>query len=91
MLFYNKINNMIDLVRLNANTVAAQYNNIANFENAGVAPVINGKAKLRVECPQKYWVKKYGFIKQTIPRHLHYRLIYPTGWTSEVLTKKLNC
>ncbi len=35
MLFYNKINNMIDLVRLNANTVAAQYNNIANFENAG--------------------------------------------------------
>jgi outer membrane receptor for ferrienterochelin and colicins len=26
---------MIDLVRLNANTVAAQYNNIANFENAG--------------------------------------------------------
>ncbi len=63
----------------------------ANFENAGVAPVVNGKAKLRVECPQKYWVKKYGFIKQTIPRHLHYRLIYPTGWTSEVLTKKLNC
>jgi outer membrane receptor for ferrienterochelin and colicins len=35
MLFYNKINNMIDLVRLNATTVAAQYNNIANFENAG--------------------------------------------------------
>jgi len=35
MLFYNKINNMIDLVRLNASTVAAQYNNIANFENGG--------------------------------------------------------
>jgi outer membrane receptor for ferrienterochelin and colicins len=35
MLFYNKINNMIDLVRLNATTVAAQYNNINNFENAG--------------------------------------------------------
>ncbi|MFZ4797203.1 MAG: TonB-dependent receptor plug domain-containing protein [Bacteroidia bacterium] len=35
MLFYNKINNMIDLVRLNATTVAAQYNNISNFENAG--------------------------------------------------------
>jgi len=35
MLFYNKINNMIDLVRLNATTVAAQYNNINNFENVG--------------------------------------------------------
>jgi len=35
MLFYNKINNMIDLVRLNSTTVAAQYNNINNFENAG--------------------------------------------------------
>lgn len=35
MLFYNNINNMIDLVRLNTTTVAAQYNNIANFENVG--------------------------------------------------------
>lgn len=35
MLFYNNIDNMIDLVRLNSSTVAAQYNNIANFENVG--------------------------------------------------------
>lgn len=36
LIFYNKIDNMIDLVRLNATSVAAQYNNIANFENAGL-------------------------------------------------------
>ncbi|MES2656042.1 MAG: TonB-dependent receptor [Bacteroidota bacterium] len=33
--FYNRINNMIDLVRLNSNTVAAQYTNISSFENIG--------------------------------------------------------
>ena len=36
LIFYNKIDNMIDLVRLNATSIAAQYNNIANFENAGL-------------------------------------------------------
>lgn len=36
MFFYNKIYNMIDLVRLNANTVDVQYNNINDFENFGL-------------------------------------------------------
>jgi outer membrane receptor for ferrienterochelin and colicins len=35
MLFYNNISNMIDLVRLNSTSVAAQYNNISSFENVG--------------------------------------------------------
>lgn len=35
MLFYNNISNMIDLVRLNTVSVAAQYNNISSFENIG--------------------------------------------------------
>ena len=67
------------------------YDAYGNFKNAGVAEVVNGKATLKVECPQKYWVKKFGVMKKTLPRHVHYRLIYPTGWVSEVLTKKLNC
>lgn len=67
------------------------YDAYGEFKNAGVAEVINGKATLRVECPQKYWVKKFGIMKKTLPKHVHYRLIYPTGWVSEVLTKKLNC
>jgi len=67
------------------------YDAYGDFKNAGVAEVINGKATLRVECPQKYWVKKFGVMKKTLSRHVHYRLIYPTGWVSEVLTKKLDC
>ena len=67
------------------------YDAYGEFKNAGVAEVINGKATLKVECPQKYWVKKFGVMKKTLPKHVHYRLIYPTGWVSEVLTKKLNC
>jgi outer membrane receptor for ferrienterochelin and colicins len=35
MLFFNNINNMIDLVRLNTTAISAQYNNIANFQNIG--------------------------------------------------------
>ncbi len=36
MFFYNKIYNMIDLIRLNANSIEAQYNNINDFENFGL-------------------------------------------------------
>jgi uncharacterized membrane protein YuzA (DUF378 family) len=67
------------------------YDAYGEFKNAGVAEVVNNKATLRVECPQKYWVKKFGVMKKTLPKHVHYRLIYSTGWISEVLTKKLDC
>ena len=67
------------------------YNAYGEYKNAGVAEVINGKATLRVECPQKYWVQKFGVVKKTLPKHVHYRLIYPTGWISEVMTMKLDC
>ena len=60
------------------------------YTNSGVAPVISGKAELKVSCPQKYWVNKWG-IKKTLPKHVHYRLVYPSGWVSEVKTKKLSC
>jgi uncharacterized membrane protein YuzA (DUF378 family) len=67
------------------------YDAYGKYKNAGVAEVVNDKATLRVECPQKYWVKKFGVMKKTLPKHVHYRLIYSTGWISEVLTKKLDC
>ena len=60
------------------------------YTNSGVAPVISGKAELKVSCPQKYWVNKWG-INKTLPKHVHYRLVYPTGWVSEVKTTKLSC
>jgi outer membrane receptor for ferrienterochelin and colicins len=34
VLFYNSISNMIELVRLSSNNIAAQYNNISHFKNA---------------------------------------------------------
>ena len=60
------------------------------YTNSGVAEVISGKAELRVSCPQKYWVNKWG-IKKILPKHVHYRLVYPSGWVSDVKTKKLFC
>lgn len=60
------------------------------YANSGVAEVVSGKAVLNVNCPQKYWVSKMG-IKKTLPKHLHYRLVYPSGWVSEVNTRKLSC
>jgi outer membrane receptor for ferrienterochelin and colicins len=50
-IFYNRINNMIDLVRLNANTVAAKYTNIGSFENIGLnvnTGVSSNKVNLQV-------------------------------------------
>lgn len=66
------------------------YNAYNKYENAGVAQVVGGKAVLKVNCPQTYWVKKWG-VKKVLSKHLHYRLVYPTGWVSDVKTVKLNC
>ena len=60
------------------------------FSNAGIAEVIGGKATLKIACPQSYWVKKWG-IKKTLPKHIHYRLVYPTGWVSEIKTESILC
>ncbi len=66
------------------------YDAYDKYTNSGVSKVISGKALLKIECPQTYWVKKWG-IKKTLPKHLHYRLVYPTGWVSEVKTVELQC
>jgi hypothetical protein len=66
------------------------YDAYDKYTNSGIAEVISGKAVLNVACPQTYWVKKWG-IKKTLPKHLHYRLVYSTGWVSEVKTVNLLC
>ncbi len=67
------------------------YDAYDKFTNAGVVPVVNNKAKLKVKCPQKYWVNKWGIKKTTLENHVHYRLIFPNGWASEVMTRQLDC
>jgi uncharacterized membrane protein YuzA (DUF378 family) len=60
------------------------------FLNGGVALVENDKATLTFACPQSYWVNKYGQQK-ILDKHVHYRLVYPNGWVSEVKTTYVKC
>ena len=61
-----------------------------NTENIGVAEVINGKATLHFLCPSKYTVGSSIF-KRTLEKHVHYRMVYPNGWLSNVYTHEINC
>ena len=61
-----------------------------NTENAGVAEVLNGKATLHFLCPSKYKVGSSIF-KRTLEKHVHYRMVYPNGWLSNVYTHKVDC
>lgn len=67
-----------------------------DFENVGVAYVHNGKAIIKVFCPDKYKVNSFmGMFdggKKTVDKHFHYRIIFnDTGLSSPVMTAKLNC
>lgn len=57
------------------------------FENSGVSPATNGKSKLYIKCPQRY---KVGLFKKILPKHLHYRYVYPNGIISSVETLNLS-
>jgi uncharacterized membrane protein YuzA (DUF378 family) len=57
------------------------------FENIGIAAVVDNTAVLKLKCPTKYKVKY--FMKKTLPKHVHYRLIYANGVLSSVRTLKL--
>jgi uncharacterized membrane protein YuzA (DUF378 family) len=56
------------------------------YENVGVAAVKNDVATLKLKCPTKY---KVGSPKTTLPRHVHFRLVYENGVLSEVKTLNL--
>ena len=57
------------------------------YENVGIAAVVDNTAVLKLKCPTAYKVKR--FMKKTLPKHVHYRLIYANGVLSEVRTLKL--
>jgi uncharacterized membrane protein YuzA (DUF378 family) len=57
------------------------------FENSGISIVdAEGKAKLYVKCPQKYYV----MYNKILPQHIHYRIV-TDGMLGEVKTVNLNC
>lgn len=60
-----------------------------NTENVGVVEAVNGKATLHFLCPSKYTVG--SIFKRTLDKHVHYRMVYPNGWLSNVYTHKVVC
>jgi hypothetical protein len=66
------------------------YEAYKNYNNVGVAKVKNGKAEVRIFCPDKYKVKK--LFNQLLERHFHYRIVFKdTGFLSPVMTVKVDC
>lgn len=61
-----------------------------NYNNVGISKVKNGKAEVRIFCPDRYKVKKV--FNQLLERHFHYRIVFKdTGFLSPVMTVKVDC
>ena len=61
-----------------------------NFNNAGIALVKEGKATIRIFCPDKYNVQK--IMKKTLDKHFHYRVVCnKTGFVGPVQTFFVDC
>ncbi len=65
------------------------YDAYDKFENYGIAAVKDGKAILKLNCPNSYKVGK--IMKKQLPKHVHLRFVYENGVLSEVKTQKLDC
>lgn len=66
------------------------YEAYKNYNNVGVSKVKNGKAEVRIFCPDRYKVKKV--FNQLLERHFHYRIVFKeTGFLSPVMTVKVDC
>jgi len=58
-----------------------------NYKNAGVVVAgSTGAATLAVRCPGQYRVRG-----NALPRHVHYRGVYPSGILGAVQTKEIEC
>jgi len=63
-----------------------------DFHNVGISSVSNGKAIIRIYCPDKYNVKHFGVHTSSLDKHFHYRIIFKdSGLMSPVMTTKINC
>jgi uncharacterized membrane protein YuzA (DUF378 family) len=54
------------------------------YENTGIANVVNNKATLKFNCPESYKVGR--LYKYQLQPHVHYRLIYKSGVISEIFS-----
>jgi uncharacterized membrane protein YuzA (DUF378 family) len=67
----------------NDSTVNSPMVAYGNYENSGVANINNGIATISLLCPANY---KVGF--QTLPKHIHFRVVNSNGILSRVYTHK---
>lgn len=61
------------------------YTAYAETSNGGLAAVVGGMATLKFKTPGQYSVKRV-FFQKTLPRHVHWRAVYPNGMVSRVET-----
>jgi len=58
-----------------------------SYDNSGVVKVdAQGKATLRLRCPVRYAVRG-----KVLPRHVHYRSVFPSGLVSKIETRGVVC
>lgn len=74
----------------NSETVENPWDAYEGYKNAGVANVVDNKALLQINCPANYNVRQFGIMNTKLPKHIHYRLIYPNGMTSQIITKRIH-
>lgn len=85
-IIYWAANNNIDGLKIIENP----YDAYKDFNNVGVSVVKNGKADIRIFCPNKYKVKK--MYDKILERHFHYRVIFKdNGFLSPVITVNIKC
>lgn len=58
-----------------------------SYTNSGIARVeSNGHATIRIRCPSRYAIRG-----KVLPRHVHYRDVYPSGILGEIKTAQVVC
>jgi hypothetical protein len=58
------------------------------YQNSGVVDVQDGMATLILDCPARYRVPRK---RDPLPKHVHYRWVFPSGLVSEVKTQNVSC
>lgn len=58
----------------------------ARYTNSGISTVNDGTAVLKLQCPGEYAVRG-----NVLPKHIHYREVYPSGIMGEVKNAKVVC
>jgi uncharacterized membrane protein YuzA (DUF378 family) len=62
-----------------------------DYSNYAVAKIVNNSAIVKLDCPQEYYVDKFGVKRSVLSKHLHYRVVYNNGIFSDIKTQDVVC